>query len=79
MRSTSGCRSWAGSLDEGGEGLVELALCFGGDGIEHQRQLARTGHAREHRDLLLRDVQRDVLEVILSCAANLDVLAVHHS
>ena len=60
--------------DEQAEVLVQLALGLGRDRVEHDRRLARPGHAREDRDLALGDAQRDVLEVVLAGASDLDVL-----
>ena len=37
------------ALDEGAVRLVDEPLRFGGDRREHERALARTRHAREHR------------------------------
>ena len=60
--------------DEQAEVLVQLPLRFGGDRIEDDRRLARTGHAGEDRDLPLGNPQRHVLQVVLACAADLDEL-----
>ena len=53
-------------------GLVDHPLRLGGDGGEHQRALARAGHAGEHRQAALRDLDADVLEVVLPCALHAD-------
>ncbi len=60
------------ALDEGAVGLVDQPLGLGGDGAEHQRALARAGHAGEHRQPALRDLDADVLEVVLPCALHPD-------
>src|SRR4051794_11588426 len=67
------------ALHEEGEGLVQLTLRFGGDGVEDERRFPGTGHPGKHGDLLLGNVERDVLEVVLACAANLDELAICHA
>jgi hypothetical protein len=67
------------ALHEEGEGLVQLALRFGCDGVEDQRRFPGAGHTGKHRDLLLGNVERDVLEVVLARAANLDELAIRHA
>ena len=56
------------ALHEGAVGLVDQPLRLGGDGVEHQRALARAGDAGEHRQPALRDLDADVLEVVLPCA-----------
>ena len=53
-------------------GLVDQALGLGGDGAEDQRRLARSGDAGEHGEPALGDVERDVLEIVLPRAADLD-------
>jgi hypothetical protein len=73
------------ALDERGVGLVDEAPRLGRDGLEHERALARAGHAGENRQPALRDVEADVAEVVLASAANLDrapggrVVVVHRS
>ena len=52
------------ALHEGAVGLVDQPLRLGGDGVEHQRALARAGDAGEHRQPALRDLDADVLEVV---------------
>ena len=47
------------------ERVVQLSPRLGRDGVEHERTLARPRHAREHGDGMLRDGQRDILQVIL--------------
>ncbi len=60
------------ALDEGAVGLVDQPLRLGGDGVEHQRALARTGDAGEHREPALRDLDTDVLEVVLPRSVHAD-------
>ena len=69
------------ALDEVDVGLVHLAeelagvgrqrldvaaLALGEDGVEGQAGLARAGQAREHDQGVAREVERDVLEVVLA-------------
>ena len=73
------------SVDEVHVGLVHLAeelpgvrrqrldvppLALGEDGVERQARLARAGQPGEHDHGVARQVDRDVLEVVLACAAN---------
>src|SRR5262249_26585803 len=43
-----------------------------GDRVEHQRALARAGDAGEHRQPVLRDLDAEVLEVVLARAVHTD-------
>jgi hypothetical protein len=60
--------------DEGGVGLVELALRFGGDGVEDDGGLAGAGHAGEDDQAVLGDAQGDVLEVVDARAGDHDAV-----
>ena len=60
------------ALHEGAVGLVDQPLRLGGDRVEHQRALARAGDAGEHGQPALRDLDADVLEVVLARAPDLD-------
>ena len=60
------------ALHERAVGLVDQPLRFRGDRAEHQRALARARNAGEHGQPALRDVEADVLEVVLARAADLD-------
>ena len=60
------------ALHEGAVGLVDHALRFRGDRVEHQRALARAGYAGEHRQPALRDFDADVLEVVHAGALDAD-------
>src|SRR5690606_24062083 len=62
------CQARHEALDEAAVGLVDHALRFGGDGVEHQRALARARHAGEHRQAPLGYLDADVLEVVLARA-----------
>ena len=50
------------------------ALALGVDGVEGERGLARAGQAREHDEGVARDLQVDVLQVVLARAADVDRL-----
>ena len=72
-RSTSGRASVRHeALHEGAVGLVDHPLRLGGDRAEDQRALARSGDAREHRQPPLRELDADVLEVVLPRALDAD-------
>jgi hypothetical protein len=60
--------------DEPGKGGIELALGFYRDRIEDKGRLTRAGHAYKHCDPVLRDTQRHILEVVLSCSNDADIL-----
>src|SRR2546421_12073497 len=53
-------------MHESAVGLVDQPLRVRGDRAEHQRALARAGDAGEHRQPALRDLDADVLEVVLA-------------
>src|SRR6266545_8340202 len=57
---------------------VELALGLHGDGVEDDGRLPGAGHADEHGDPVLRDLQRDVLEVVLSGSDDPDAVQPAH-
>ena len=52
------------------ESLDIAALAFGVERVEHQARLARAAGAGDHRHLAGADVEVDVLQVMLACAAN---------
>ena len=54
----------------GGERLDVPALALGEDRVERQARLARAGQPGEHDHGVAREVNRDVLEVVLARAAN---------
>src|SRR5258705_193596 len=54
----------------GREGLDIAALAFGIQGVEHQAGLARAAGPRDHGQLAGTDVEIQVLEIVLACAAN---------
>ena len=64
-------------LYEGREGLVEFATAFGGDGVEAERALSRAGDACEDGNLMFRDFERDVLEVVLAGVGDIDKVVRH--
>ena len=52
-------------------------LAFGVDGVEGERRLARPGRARDDDELVSRDRDVDVLEVVFACAFDDDVFEGH--
>ena len=56
-----------------GERLDVAALPFGIDGVERQRALARAGEAGDHGQRLARDIDVDILQIVLARAADGDV------
>ena len=60
-----------------GERLDVAALALGVDGVERERGLARAGKARDDHELVARDVDVDVLQVVLARAANDDGFLSH--
>ena len=57
----------------GGQRLDVAALSLGVDRVEGEGALAGAGHAGYHHELVARDGDVDVLEVVLASAANDDV------
>jgi len=64
-------------LDKRRERVVQLPPRLGSDGVEHERTLARARNARENRDLMLGNLERDVLEVVLARPLDDDSIAFH--
>ena len=60
------------SLHERAVGLVDQPLRLRRDGAEHQRRLARSRDAGEHRQPPLGDLDADVLQVVLAGALDAD-------
>ena len=60
------------SLHEGAVGLVDQPLRLRRDGAEHQRRLARSRDAGEHRQPPLGDLDADVLQVVHPRALDAD-------
>src|SRR6478672_8644009 len=60
------------ALHERAVGLVDQPLRLRGDRVEHQRTLARARDAGEHSQSALRDLDTDVLEVVLARAVYAD-------
>ena len=54
----------------GREGLHVAALTLGVQRVEHERGLARPAYARDDDQLVDRDIEVEILEVVLACAAN---------
>jgi len=59
------------------EGLDVAALALGVDGVERQRRLARAAGARDHGQRAQRQVDVEVLQVVLARAAQPDELVGH--
>ena len=60
----------------GRQALDVAALALGIDGVEGERGFARAGQAGEHHQLVARNVEVDVLEIVLARAADGDHAAV---
>ena len=58
----------------GGQALDVPALALGIQGVERQAGLARTAQPGDHHQLVARDVQVDVLEVVRARPADADAL-----
>ena len=56
----------------GREGLDVAPLALGVERVEHERTLARSGHAGDHDQLVQRDGEAEVLEVVLARAVDED-------
>src|SRR6266700_1554772 len=69
--------SWQEVLHERTEGFIELASGFSGDGAEHYGRFARTRYDCEDGDLPLGDAQRDILQVVFTSAAYLNIFLEH--
>ena len=70
MKSTSGLSICEELPGVGGQRLDVPALALGEDRVEGQAGLTRTGQPGEHDHRTPRQVQRDVLEVVLTRTAN---------
>ena len=57
--------------------LDVAALPFGVDGVEGERRLARAGQAGDHHQLVAREVDVDVLEVVDASAADRNPVVRH--
>ena len=62
----------------GRQALDIAALALGIDGVEGERRLAGAGQAGHHDQLVARQVEIDVLEIVLARAANGKVFMVGH-
>src|SRR5678809_1665273 len=58
--------------------LDVAALALGVERVEGERRLARTGYTRNHGDASARNLDVDILEVVLASAANHDFV-VHNA
>ena len=54
--------------------LDVATLALGENRVERERRLARTGQAREDDERVTRDLDRDVLEVVLTCTTHEQVI-----
>ena len=54
------------------KGFDVFALAFGVDRIESERRLAGTTDAGNHDQLVARNLQREIFEIVLTRAADLD-------
>src|SRR5207302_4984107 len=61
----------------GGQGLDVPPLALGVDRIEGERRLARPREARDHDELVARDLEVNVLQVVLAGALDEDPIAGH--
>ena len=61
----------------GGERLDVAALALGVDRVERERRLPRAGEARDDHQLVARDADVDVLQVMFAGAADEDVVEGH--
>ena len=53
-------------------------LALGVQRVEHQRRLARAGHARHHHEFLQRNIEVEILQIVLTRAAHDDRRARSH-
>src|SRR2546430_5075257 len=63
----------------GGQRLDVPPLPFGEERVEGQRRLAGAGHARHDREPVVRDLERDVLEVVLPGSVDPEPRGLGHS
>src|SRR6516164_3307120 len=71
--------AWQEVADERAKGFVQLAARFGGNGIENDGRFTRPGYTGKERDFALGNAQRDILQVVFTCAANRDIFLGHNS
>ena len=57
--------------------LDVATLTFGINRIKSEGRLTRTRKSRNHDQLIARDINIDILEVIRACAANSDIVSIH--
>ena len=76
MASASGW-AWQEVTDERVEGFVQLASRFGGNGIENDGRFTRPGYTGKESDFALGNAQRDILQVVFTSAANLNIVQGH--
>src|SRR5215472_6981030 len=61
--------AWQEVTDERAEGFVQLAARFGSNGVENDGRFTRPGYTGKDSDFALRNAQRDILQVVFTCAA----------
>jgi hypothetical protein len=61
----------------GGKRFDIFALALGKDGIERERRFAAAAEAGDDDELIARDIDGDILEIVLACAANTDDFQTH--
>ena len=63
----------------GGEAFDVFALALGVNRVERERRLAAAAQAGDDHQLVARDVQREVFEIVLTRAADADEFLAHDS
>ena len=61
----------------GGETLDVFALALGVDGVKRERRLAAAAQAGDDHQLVARDVQREIFEIVLTRTADADEFLAH--
>src|SRR5258708_8057637 len=57
--------------------LKQQSLCFVGNGVKHHGGLPRTRYTGKNDDVALGQPQRDILQIVLAGATNLDIFLNH--
>ncbi len=63
----------------GGEAFHVAALSFGIERVEGERRLPRAAQARDNDQFLPRNLDVEILEIVLACSADLDSLRWHRT
>src|SRR5690348_11955699 len=69
--------AWQEVTDERAEGFVQLAARVGGNSIGNDGRFTRPGYTGNDSEFALRNAQRDILQVVLAGATNLDIFLNH--